>query len=934
MASVLSGFSFSLIPFDQHKFGAKCFGFHKSLIQKKHHQLGLQNLFFPFFRNPPSKLCATSQLSIEESEQLVGTFPRPEEESEQQVGTFTRPEELKGAGAVVYLFRTETGGGLVKVYVTNKKDRYFVYIEISSLDVNHCGDSETLVLCWGVYRSDSSCFVDMDSTGLSGNVAKRMNVSPLVQTSVGKFGVELEFDAKYVPLYLSFFLKSSLDAGLEIISHRRTNFCVPVGMLSGYPGPLGLSYSPDGSVNFAIFSRHSESVVLCLYDEKGEEKPALEVDLHPYMNRSGDVWHVSFESVKSFVSYGYRCRGGVHKQNNGDSSAEHVVLDPYAKIVGHSYPGGLGLVQNLGWLRKEPAFDWGGDFHPDLSMEELVVYRLNVKRFTQHESSQLPSGSAGTFTGLAEKVQHFKDLGVNAVLLEPVFTFDEKNGPYFPCHFFSLMHIYGPSGGPLSTMASMKEMVKTMHANGIEVLVEVVFSNTAEVGALQGIDDSSYYLANGVDDLQIQIALNCNYPIVQNLILDSLRHWVTEFHIDGFSFINASHLLRGFHGKYLSRPPLVEAIAFDPVLSKTKIIADCWDPHDMVAKEIHFPHWMRWAEMNAKFGNDVRNFLRSENLLSNLATRLCGSGDMFSGGRGPAFSFNYIARSGFSLVDLVGFNSDEELSWNCGEEGPTNNISVLERRHKQIRNFLFILFVSLGVPVLNMGDECAHFSGGFPAYYDIKPITWSSLTTGFGKQISQFIFFMSSLRRRRSNLLQRRTFLKEENIEWYGSDGAPPRWEDPSCKFLAMTLKTESSSDISGDLFIAFNAADHPETTLLPLPPEGMSWYCLVDTTLPIHNFFSTSGEIVPEMSAGLFTYTVKSHGCALFEAYRLTSTSGVLAMIEENLLSHDMDIDGPDSLGEKKPEHVEGFQKKNTAMAIEIIAEFLQHKMTSRILS
>ncbi|KAL9331747.1 hypothetical protein ACSQ67_001357 [Phaseolus vulgaris] len=425
-------------------------------------------------------------------------------------------------------------------------------------------------------------------------------------------------------------------------------------------------------------------------------------------------------------------------------------------------------------------------------------------------------------------------------------------------------------------MASMKEMVKTMHANGIEVLVEVVFSNTAEIGALQGIDDSSYYLANGVGDLKIQSALNCNYPIVQNLILDSLRYWVTEFHIDGFSFINASHLLRGFHGEYLSRPPLVEAIAFDPVLSKTKIIADCWDPHDTVAKEIHFPHWMRWAEMNAKFCNDVRNFFRGENLLSDLATRLCGSGDMFSGGRGPAFSFNYIVRNfGFSLVDLVSFSSDDELSWNCGEEGPTNNTSVLERRLKQIRNFLFILFVSLGVPVLNMGDECAHSSGGFPAYDDIKPMTWSALTTGFGKQISQFIFFMSSLRRRRSDLLQRRSFLKEENIEWYGSDGAPPRWEDPSCKFLAMTLKSEVavlsessvSSDISGDIFIALNVADEPESTVLPLPPEGMSWYRLVDTSLPFPGFFSSSGEIVPEMKAGLSTYKMKSHSCALFEA-------------------------------------------------------------------
>nr|KYP70678.1 hypothetical protein KK1_009906 [Cajanus cajan] len=799
------------------------------------------------------------------------------EETQQQIGTLTRPEDLKGA--VAYLFRTETGGGLVKVYVTKKKDRYSVYIEISSLDMSGCGEGETLVLCWGVYRADSSCFVDLDSTGLSVNAAKGMNVSPLVQNSGGNFEVELEFDAKHVPLYLSFFLMSSLHAGLEIRSHRRTNFCVPVGSLPGYPGPLGLSYNADGTVNFAIFSRHAESVVLCLYDDNGVEKPALELDLDPYVNRSGDIWHVSLESAKSFVSYGYRCRGGGLKQNKDDSGADHVVLDPYAKIV-NSYPNGLGSVKNLGWLGKEPAFDWGGDFHPGLSLEQLLVYRLNVKRFTQHESSQLPSGLAGTFTGLAKKVQHFKDLGVNAVLLEPVFMFDEKKGPYFPCHFFSLMLSYGPSGGPLSTFASMKEMVKTMHAKGIEVLLEVVFSNTAEVGALRGLDDLSYYYASGVDDLKIQSALNCNYPIVQNLILDSLRHWVTEFHIDGFSFINASHLLRGFHGEYLSRPPLVEAIAFDPVLSKTKIIADCWDPHDMVTKETRFPHWMRWAELNANFSNDVRNFIRGENILSDLATRLCGSWDMFSGGRGPAFSFNYISRNfGFSLLDLVSFSSAAELSWNCGEEGPTNNTAVLERRLKQIRNFLFILFVSLGVPVLTMGDECGQSSGGSSAHDDMKPFNWSALKAGFGKQTTQFIFFLSSLRRRRSDLLQSRSFFKEENIEWHGSDGAPPRWEDPSCRFLAMTLKPEVteliessvSSDISGDLFIAFNAADHPETAVLPLPPKGMSWYRLVDTALPFPGFFSTNGEVVPEQTADLFTYQMKSFSCTLFEANNRT---------------------------------------------------------------
>ncbi|KAL1312236.1 hypothetical protein HN51_038857 [Arachis hypogaea] len=861
--------SFTLIPCNPYKYRTKVSCFHKSFNQTKDQFVirGLQNPIQPFSRNFTSKLGATSRLSVEHKLNAVAS----------------ESEDLKRT--LSYLFRTEIGGGLVRVYVTKSNNhlRYSVLIEVSSLDLRVSGQGEKrLVLCWGVYRDDSSCFVELDSKNSGGDAGAGMNLSQFKQNSAEKFVVELDFDAKQVPLYLSFYFKSLLGddetSGLEIRSHRRTNFCVPVGSLPGYPAPLGLSFSPDGSMNFALFSRHAEGVVLCLYDDTGVEKPALELDLDPYVNRSGDVWHVAFESAWTFVSYGYRCRGDLVGRDKDDDDAMRVLLDPYAKIIGNFFPDGHGLVRNLGQLGKEPAFDWGDDYRPNLSMEKLVVYRLNVKCFTQDMSSQLPSNLAGTFSGLANKVKYLKDLGVNAILLEPVLTFDENKGPYFPCHFFSLMHIYGPSGDPVSTINSMKEMVKTMHANGIEVLMEVVFAHTAEAGALQGIDDLSYYFLNGVDDPDTQGALKCNYPVVQSLILDSLRHWVTEFHIDGFSFINASNLLRGSHGEYLSRPPLVEAIAFDPVLWKTKIIADSWDPHGMVAKGTHFPHWMRWAEINTKFCHDVRNFLRGESLISNLATRLCGSGDMFSNGRGPAFAFNYVARNfGLSLLDLVSFSSGElgaELSWNCGEEGPTNNVVVLERRLKQIRNFLFILFVSLGVPVLNMGDECGQSFDGSPAYSVFKPFNWSALQTGFSKQTTQFVSFLSSLRKRRSDLLQSSSFLKEENIEWYGSNRDPPQWEDPTCKFLAMLLKAEKPelpenplpTDISGDLFLAFNAADNSETLVLPVPPEGMSWYRLVDTSLPFPGFFLTDGELVPEQTAGLFTYLMRSHSCTLFE--------------------------------------------------------------------
>lgn len=815
----------------------------------------VQNFTQISLRGCHSKVHATSRVSIEPMEQK---FPTGTGETD-KVST--------------YLFRTENGD-LVNVFVRNNIVKYSVFIEVSSLQLSSSGDK--LVLSWGMYRSDSSSFMPLDSIE-----------TPFVQTSSGSFTLVLEFEANQTPFYLSFIVKSLAEAnlsGFEIRSHRKTNFCVPIGFGRGYPTPLGLSFSSDGSINFAIFSRNAEGVVLCLYDDPTAQKPALELDLDPYVNRSGDIWHASFESAWNFVSYGYRFKGTLLRNTNSFDEG-HILLDPYAKVIDESIPNNKGTgLKYLGRLCEEPAFDWDGDVQPHLSIEKLVVYRLNVTRFTEHKSSKLPTNVAGTFSGLTEKLEHFKDLGVNAILLEPIFPFNEEKGPYFPCHFFSPMNCFGPSGGPISTINSMKEMVKEFHANGIEVLLEVVFTHTAGDEVLQGIDMSSYYHASTVEDLEARNSLNCNYPIVQQMVLDSLRYWVTEFHVDGFSFINASSLLQGVNGEYLSRPPLVEAIAFDPLLSNTKMIADYWDPDEMVPKETRFPHWKRWAQVNTKFCNDVRNFLRGEGLLSDLATRLCGNGDIFADGRGPAFSFNFISRnSGLPLVDLVSFSGSElasQLSWNCGAEGPTSKTAVLERRLKQIRNYLFILYLSLGVPVLNMGDEYGQSSGGSPAYSDRKSFDWNALGTGFATQTTQFIAFLSSLRRRRSDLLQKKHFFKEENIDWYGSDQSSPRWEDPLCKFLAMRLKADEDevenqssnelADLRGDLFVVFSAANHSETVILPPPPEGMTWSRLVDTALPFPGFFSIDGEPVIEQMEGLFSYEMKSHSCALFEARSL----------------------------------------------------------------
>nr|TKW27483.1 hypothetical protein SEVIR_3G260100v2 [Setaria viridis] len=430
----------------------------------------------------------------------------------------------------------------------------------------------------------------------------------------------------------------------------------------------------------------------------------------------------------------------------------------------------------------------------------------------------------------------------------------------------------------------MKDMVKTMHRHGIEVLLEVVFTHTAEGGAecqmisIHGIDGSSYYIADGIVGCKASV-LNCNHPVTQRLILDSLRHWVLDFHVDGFCFINAPFLVRGPGGEGLSRPPLLEAIAFDPVLSKTKIIADPWSPLDISNVQFPFPHWKRWAEMNTRFSMDVRKFLKGEALISDLATRLCGSGDLFSS-RGPAFSFNYVSRnSGLTLVDLVSFSSDElgsEFSWNCGEEGPSENNAVLQTRLRQIRNFLFILFVSLGIPVLNMGDECGHSTAGSTSYEDRGPLNWKALKTIFVKEVTGFISFLSALRSRRADIFQRREFLKLENIHWYGSNLSEPQWEDPTSNFLCMHINPElgenTPDSVRGDLYICFNANEESVSATLPALAEGSMWLRLVDTSLAFPGFFSSESNPKVHQVPGFSSYQVKAHSCVLFELKRVLS--------------------------------------------------------------
>ncbi|KAJ3678032.1 hypothetical protein LUZ60_001835 [Juncus effusus] len=758
-----------------------------------------------------------------------------------QLNPNSKEEEEIQKGSL-YRFFSQTGG-TVKVLVQDQQNEtYKVKIEVSEKSSNE------LTLNWGTYQSDSSQLKNPNGTGTI--------KTPFTNISSEKYCTEIEFDnSTKSPFYLSFVMLDRKNNNSEIKTQKGTNFCVPIGIGCGDPVPLGFSYSKSGNSNFALFSKNAESVILCLY-QTGNNEPSLELELDRYINRTGDIWHISLNNIEKYDRYGFRCKGPLDWKKGGRFHMKNVLLDPYAKNISDFAPDQgkkVSFAKCLGFLDREGNnFNWNCDRNPNLAMEKLVVYRLNVGLFTKEKS----------FKGLIEKIPHFKQLGVNAILLEPIFSFDERKGPFYPYHFFSPMKQFG-------SIESLKEMIKCMHAKGIEVILEVSFCNTSEGNdkkpqmiSFRGIDNLSYYHKNG--------GLNCKSRVVQTLILDCLRFWVCEFHIDGFSFVDSNYLLK--NEEITSRSALIESIAFDPILSKTKLIADSSSPiNPKTYMNSKFPHWKRWAEMNSKFCTDIRSFIKGEGVLSNLATRLCGSGDVFLS-RGPSFCFNYVTRNfGLTLVDLMSFSNENEVSWNCGAEGATDCAIVLETRLKHIRNILFILFVSIGVPVINMGDELGYSTGGKIAYNDRKEINWTTLESDFGKQITQFINYLTELRSRRPALFQRKEFLKLENIIWRGTGDlqSEPDWADSTCKILSMMVKgeeEESGNEIP--VFVGFNGGEKLGNVFLP---EGFEWVRLVDTGLPFPGFFVGKIESLCEVGGGM-SYEVKPHSCVLFEAKRKVS--------------------------------------------------------------
>ena len=587
----------------------------------------------------------------------------------------------------------------------------------------------------------------------------------------------------------------------------------------GSPSPLGLFIQGD-TANFALYSSHADQVFIGLFWDKN----TCEIPL----NRTGDIWHISVKNPPKEGSYAFRCTGPKEHLYNPNV----WLADPYAKMP-------LDFIHTK--IELPPKFDWQGTQPPRIPREDLIIYEMHVRGFTKDSSSHVYH--PGTYLGMIEKIPYLKKLGVNAVELLPIFEFDEcylhkpphiNYWGYNPTHYFAPKKKYAATSDPAT---EFKTLVREIHKNGIEVILDVVYNHTGEGKIkdyyvnLRGIDNSVYYQIDEKghyrDFARCGNTLNTAHPTVTQFIIDSLRYWVEEMHVDGFRFDLASIFTRGLDGHPMDHAPVIHAIHQDPILNKVKLIAEPWD-----ADGLHQLAWFAkrgpWSEWNDKYRDIVRKFIKgTDGKVNFFANVICGSEMIYGATETPLSSLNYItAHDGYSLRDLVTYQhkynyengennqdgSNHNESWNCGVEGPSEDPSINALRERQMRNFLLTLFTSQGIPMILMGDEYGHTrNGNNNPYVQDNEINWFL----WNHQKSKMVEFVSSLIAFRKNhpQLKHTRFLTDEDVDWYTN------WDHDS-RLVAFCLKN------SPPLYIAFNANYESATLTLP----SGRWQLVVNT--------------------------------------------------------------------------------------------------------
>ncbi|HEY7239128.1 MAG TPA: glycogen debranching protein GlgX [Burkholderiales bacterium] len=645
----------------------------------------------------------------------------------------------------------------------------------------------------------------------------------------------------------------------------------PSTLWRGRPYPLGATWDGAG-VNFALFSKNAERVELCLFDPKGRR----EVERVEFLERTNFVWHCYLPDARPGLLYGYRVHGPQDPERGQRFDPARTLLDPYAKLIVGKIGAGLGRCQVV-----DTAFSWGDDRAPRTAWHDTLIYELHVKGFTQRHP-EVPEQLRGTYAGLATApvIEHLKKLGVTAVELLPVQAFvDERHlvqhglrnyWGYNSIGFFAPELRYSATG----TLGEFKSMVKTLHSAGIEVLLDVVYNHTGEGDhagptlSFRGVDNAIYYRLDPADPRRYLDftgtgnSFNSAHRVVLALIMDSLRYWVEEMHVDGFRFDLATTLARNASHAFDRNGAFLSALRQDPVLSQVKLIAEPWDVAEGGYQLGNFPPG--WAEWNDKYRDSVRSYWKGEGgVIGELASRLSGSSDIFQpAGRGPAASINFVtAHDGFTLEDLVSYDakhneanleanrdgSDNNRSWNCGVEGPTADPGVRSLREKQKRNLLATLLFSQGVPMLVAGDELGRTQrGNNNAYCHDSELSWIDWESA-DRALLEFTRKLIGLRNGHP-LFRRRTYFRGrevrearmKDISWLNPDGAEMSdedWARSSARSLGVLISGRGLSERDDlgrpveddDVLLLLNAYDDSVAFTLPGVP-GERWDALIDT--------------------------------------------------------------------------------------------------------
>ncbi len=640
-----------------------------------------------------------------------------------------------------------------------------------------------------------------------------------------------------------------------------------------YPLPYG-AVLRDGGVQFVVFSKSATAMRVLLYHRTGDRDPYRIVEFNPESDRWGDIWSVFVPDLKEGQLYHFQTEGPFAPAQGHRFDPLARLIDPYARaLAGHYLPGDDGVIRPPKCVVVDDTFDWKADRHIKRPLSETIIYEVHSRGFTRSTTSHVHH--PGTYLGIVEKIPYLKSLGVTAVELMPVneFPLRESDGsqpdrPYYwgydPMAFFAPHRGYMVGNKPGDQVRQFKEMVLQLHAAGIEVILDVVFNHTAEGNdqgptfCFKGLENKVYYMLNEDGTYKNYSGcgntINGNHPTVREMIFHCLRHWVHNYHIDGFRFDLASILSRDRTGELVPNPPMVEMIAEDPMLADTKIIAEAWDAAG--AYQVGSFANQRWAEWNGHYRDDVRRFWRGDHGLTGpLATRLAGSSDLYQhSGRRPYHSINFItSHDGYTLNDLVSYERKHNLdngegnrdgdnnnySANYGVEGPTRRRGIGTLRRRQAKNFLATLLLSQGVPMITAGDEVLRTQrGNNNAYCQDNPISWFDWRlVERNAEMLRFCQALIAFRRRQPNV-RRGRFLTGQavspellpDVSWYAPDGVPIDWNHTN-QTLTCVLGTSGLDDPAvRHVMLMVHGCGHPQEMVVPAAAAKLPWRLLVDT--------------------------------------------------------------------------------------------------------